>query len=81
MNSADFEMLVEHCSSCGPKLSMVKAATEAQNRYGNRPTTDKILEELAMVGRPPIKKHFPAMLRVVGCIEERGVWRYQEARA
>jgi len=69
----------KYCISCGPKLSMIKATAKALDGNSNHPTTDQIWKELAMIGRPPIKKHLPAMLRAVGCIEEGDGWRYQEA--
>lgn len=66
------------CGYCGPKVSMVRAAAKAHPKGF---TISELLEDLAARGRAPRKEHIPAMLRAIGCIEERGVWRYQEASA
>jgi hypothetical protein len=67
----------KYCSSCGPRLSMVKAVAQALAVNGNRPTTEEIHQALADRGRPPHRDLLPAMLREVGCIEEDGGWKWQ----
>lgn len=63
------------CSSCGPKVSIVRAAAKARTKGF---TTGELWEDLAMRGRPPRKEHLPAMLQAIGYVEFEGTWVRQQ---
>ncbi len=66
------------CSSCGPKLPMVRAAIKA---HSDGVTLSELWEDLAARGRPPRKEHLPLMLELLGCRREDGDrWVLEEAR-
>lgn len=47
------------CSTCGPKLVMVRAALKAHPEF----SLSELFEDLAKNGRPPRKEHLPAMIQ------------------
>jgi hypothetical protein len=61
----------KYCSSCGPKLPVVKAAAKA---HPEGFSTSELWEDLAVRGRAPRKEHLPGMLRYLGYIEEGTIW-------
>lgn len=63
------------CTSCGPKLPMVRAAMKA---HPGGLTVSKLWEDLAVRGRAPRKEYLPCMLRYIGCVEEGEIWRFVE---
>lgn len=63
------------CTSCGPKLAMVRAAMKA---HPGGLTLSKLWEDLAARGRAPRNEHLPGMLRYLGCVEEGGTWRWAD---
>ncbi|VVB64504.1 Uncharacterised protein [uncultured archaeon] len=63
------------CTSCGPKLPLVRAAMKAHLRGLS---VSKLWEDLAVRGKAPRKEHLPGMLRYLGCVEESGTWRWME---
>jgi hypothetical protein len=62
------------CTSCGPKIPILKAAAEA---HSNGFAIGELWEDLAARGRPPRKEYFSAMLRAIGFVEVDGMWRTQ----
>jgi hypothetical protein len=59
------------CSSCGPKLPMVRAAVKA---HPEGISLSALWEDLASRGRPPLKEHLPAMLEALRCCEDGDKW-------
>jgi len=61
------------CGYCGPKLSMVRAASKA---YPNGFTLSELWEDLATRGdRSPLKEHLPGMLQYLGHTEDGSIWK------
>lgn len=61
----------KYCSSCGPKLPMIKAAAKA---HPEGFSTSELWEDLAGRGRAPRKEFLPGMLRQLGYIERGAIW-------